>query len=48
MWLVQSSAKTLNELIEISNGLIQSAQVNTGKEAQIGPHNFPPNNHSAI
>jgi len=48
LWLVQSSARTLDELIEIFNCFIQSTQVNIRTLAQIGPHAFPPNNHPAI
>jgi len=48
LWLVKSSVRTLDELIEIFIGFIQSAPVNTKTLAQIGPHVFPPNNHPAI
>jgi len=48
LWLVQSSVRALDELIEIFNGFIQSAQVNTRTLDQIRPHAFPHNNHPAI
>ena len=48
LWLVQSSVRALDELIEIFNGFIQSAQVNTRTLAQVGPHAFPLNNHPAV